>query len=103
MNPRMDSTISTPSQPFLSSSPSPTESLESGSGPAGTRRASSLEVAGLVKPARARTAAAPRGWAPRSPPRRQLRRLFGNGLGRLCVSLYDEADREIERIELDGP
>ena len=102
MSPHMDSTTSTPSPPSLSSSPSPSESPESASAPAGTPPASSPEISGVTKPT----------IAPRSGSAEKLGAtvtaeginfaVYSETASALFVSLFDEADHEIDRFELDG-
>src|SRR5690349_10760454 len=104
MNRRMDSTTSTRSLPSLSSSPLQIESPESVTAPAAKRPASSpdIRISGVVKPQLvphggsfdklgATVSADGINFA-----------VYSEAASALYVSIYDEADRETERFELDG-
>ncbi|HWA18042.1 MAG TPA: glycogen debranching protein GlgX [Devosia sp.] len=98
----MDNTSSTPSPLSPSSLISPTESRVSANEPVGKRQASSPEVIGDAKPR----------LVPRGGRAEQLGAtvaaegvnfaVYSESASALYISLYDEADREVERFELDG-
>ncbi|MEP7239636.1 MAG: glycogen debranching protein GlgX [Devosia sp.] len=100
----MDSTISTPNLPSLSSSLSLSELPESASGPVETPPASSPEpgVFGVVKPQLVPHGGSAEKLGATVTPEGINFAVYSESASALFVSLYDEADREIGRFELDG-
>ncbi|RYE07608.1 MAG: glycogen debranching enzyme GlgX [Hyphomicrobiales bacterium] len=98
----MDSTISTPNRLSPSSSPLPTGSPESASAPAGTRPASSPDIAGIVKPQLVPNGGSAEKLGATVTAEGINFAVYSESASALFVSLYDEADRETARFELDG-
>jgi glycogen operon protein len=100
----MDSTISTRNQPFPSSSPLPTGLPVFASEPGETPPASSLEnsIAGVVNPKIVPNGGSPEKLGATVTAEGVNFAMYSETASALFVSLYDEADRETARFELDG-
>jgi pullulanase/glycogen debranching enzyme len=102
MNRRMDSTISTPNLPSPSSFPSPTASLESVNERVETPPASSPEPLGIVKPQLIPNGGSADKLGATVTADGVNFAVYSESASALFVSLYDEADNEVGRFELDG-
>src|SRR5689334_7124411 len=100
MNRRMDSTTSTPNPPWLSSYPSPTVSLESVNERVETPPASLPEMFGVVKPSLVPHGGSADKLGATVTPDGLNFAVYSESASALFVSLYDEADYEVARLEL---
>src|SRR5882757_1642167 len=104
MSPRMDITTSTPNPPFPSSSLSVTGLPVSGNVQAATPRASSPApaIVGLAKPQLVPNTGSGDKLGATVTAEGITCAVYSETASALFVSLYDDADREIQRFELDG-
>ncbi|MEQ1769607.1 MAG: glycogen debranching protein GlgX [Devosia sp.] len=98
----MDSTISTPSLPSLSSSPLLTELPESANGPAATPPASLRDPVTQTGPRIAPRAGSAQKLGATVTPEGVNFAVYSETASAVFVSLFDEADNEIGKFELDG-
>src|SRR4029079_11728800 len=98
----MDSTTLTPSPRSLPSSPSPTASQELENAPGATRRALSPEEAGELKPELLRGAGSPDRLGSTITADGVNFAVYSETASALWVSIYDELDREVGRLDLEG-
>src|SRR5690242_8736586 len=101
----MDSTTSTPNRPSHSSFPLPTALRRFASGPAETPPASSpepTETPGVVKPQLVPNGGSAEKLGATVTAEGINFAVYSETASALYVSIYNEADHEIERFELDG-